>query len=109
MDKNDIIQKLKENREIFEKYGVKKIGLFGSYAKGFATEESDIDILIELSDSNEIYKNYCRTKYFLEDLFHKSIDLITINHFEQEYKTDIAKHNQENIKKEILESVILLN
>ena len=56
MDKNDIIQKLKENREIFDKYGVKKIGLFGSYAAGAATEESDIDILIELSESNEIYK-----------------------------------------------------
>ena len=31
-----------------EKYGVKKIGVFGSYARGEEKESSDIDILIEL-------------------------------------------------------------
>ena len=53
-----------------------------------------------------MYQNYCKTKYFLEDLFHKEIDLITLNQFEQVYKTKIAKDNQKKIRKEILESVI---
>ena len=105
MNKDYILEKLKENREIFKGYGVKKIGLFGSYASNNAVEDSDIDILIELK-KEEMYKNYCKTRYFLEDLFKKDIDLITINQFEQEYKTKIAKDNQEKIKKEIMESVI---
>lgn len=105
MNKNEILKKLKENKNIFEEYGVEKIGLFGSYAFGKETNESDIDILIKLK-KEKMYKNYCKTKYFLEDLFHKDIDLITLNQFEQEYKTKVAKDNRDKIRKEILESVI---
>lgn len=39
-------------RPIAERYGVGKIYLFGSYARGEATEESDIDLLV---DASEIY------------------------------------------------------
>jgi predicted nucleotidyltransferase len=104
--KNEIINKLKINKNTLEKYGVRSIGLFGSYATETAKEDSDIDILIDLSTDKGMYQNYCKTKYFLEDLFHKEIDLITLNQFEQVYKTKIAKDNQKKIRKEILESVI---
>jgi predicted nucleotidyltransferase len=106
IEKNEIINKLKRNKNILEKFGVKRIGLFGSYVTGKATEDSDIDILIDLSTNKEMYQNYCKTRYFLEDLFQKEIDLITLNQFDQEYKTKIARDNQNKIREEILESVI---
>ena len=50
MDKEYILEKLRENKEYFSKYGVVKIGLFGSYVSGEVTAESDIDILIKIGD-----------------------------------------------------------
>ena len=43
----EIIKTLKENHAILKKYDVKKIGLFGSYAKGEQKKDSDIDFLVE--------------------------------------------------------------
>jgi hypothetical protein len=43
---DEIINLLKKNRKIFEKYGVDLIGVFGSYVRGDSNEDSDIDILI---------------------------------------------------------------
>ena len=49
MTKEDILQILNEQRKYIGKtYEVNKIGLFGSYAKGTQTEDSDIDIYVEL-------------------------------------------------------------
>ena len=42
----EIIQKYKG--ELKEQYGLKEIGIFGSYVRGEQNEESDLDILVEL-------------------------------------------------------------
>jgi len=73
MDKQTILAFLKENRIMLqEKYQIKKIGLFGSYAKGEETSESDIDILVDMPSSFDLYYDL---KEFLEKSFGKSIDL----------------------------------
>jgi len=47
MDKNELIIKLKEFKEqVKRKYGVEKIILFGSYSRGIANEDSDVDLII---------------------------------------------------------------
>ncbi|TET90312.1 MAG: hypothetical protein E3J35_07330 [Methanomassiliicoccales archaeon] len=47
----DHIQKIKEKiLPILERYGVKRVGLFGSVLRGEARENSDIDILVEIED-----------------------------------------------------------
>ena len=48
LSKEFIKQNLVDNRETLRKYGVKRIGLFGSYVRGTATAGSDIDIVVEL-------------------------------------------------------------
>ena len=48
LSKEFIKQTLVENRKTLRKYGVKRIGLFGSYVRGMATTGSDIDFLVEL-------------------------------------------------------------
>ncbi len=73
IDKQTILAFLKENRTMLqEKYQIKKIGLFGSYAKGEETSESDIDILVDMPSSFDLYYDL---KEFLEKSFGKSIDL----------------------------------
>ena len=105
MTREEIISKLKKSKSILESYGIRKIGLFGSYAEQKQNEESDIDILIEIHGKN-MYKNYCRAKYYLEDLLGEKIDLLTINNLEEKYETLIAKKQKEKVKKEVLEKTI---
>jgi len=49
MNRQDIVNFISEHKAEFEqKFGAKKIGLFGSYARGEVREGSDIDIVVEL-------------------------------------------------------------
>ena len=61
--------------EIKSKYDVKKIGIFGSYAKGQQNEESDVDVLVEFEKPT--FDNFMELVFFLEDLFGKKVDLLT--------------------------------
>ena len=52
----DEIKKIlkKHEKELKEKYGIKEIGIFGSYLRGEAKEESDLDILVEFKPDAKI-------------------------------------------------------
>ena len=70
---------------ILEKYRITAMYLFGSYARGDATEESDLDFLIdttgtELTSLLRLGALYCD----LEEAFQKPIDLITVRSIMQE-------------------------
>jgi uncharacterized protein len=72
-----VLQKLAENRETIRGFGVKRLGLFGSCARGEATASSDLDFVVELK--NETFDAYMDLKEFLEELFHCSVDLVLID------------------------------
>ncbi len=73
MTKEYILDFLRENRELLEqKYSVTKIGLFGSYSRGEANENSDIDLLVEMPSSFDLYYDF---KEFLEEKLDKKIDV----------------------------------
>ena len=73
--KNEIIEFLSSHRaELERRFGVKKIGLFGSASRGDAGKESDIDIAVELVGDN-IADSYFGLLHFLEDTFQRRIDL----------------------------------
>ncbi len=75
MTKQLIIDFLKLHRsELKDKFGVVKIGLFGSYARNEATLESDIDIAVEIKSSNT-FRSFFSLLYFLEKGLDNKIDL----------------------------------
>ncbi len=57
-------------------YGVKKIGIFGSFAKSSQNNKSDIDILVEFQKGKKMFDNYMDLKFYLERLFHQKVDLV---------------------------------
>jgi len=75
--------------EIKAKYNVKKIGIFGSYAKELQNEESDIDILVEFEKPS--FDNFMELSFYLEDLFGKKVDLLTPNSLSPFMKTSVEK------------------
>jgi len=60
--------------ELKERFGVRKIGVFGSAARGEAGPESDVDVLVEFEDP--AFDRYMDLKFFLEDLFGRPCDLV---------------------------------
>jgi predicted nucleotidyltransferase len=72
--KESIIEFLKQNKDYLEKkYHIKKIGLFGSYARDEAREDSDIDFVIKTEKKS--FRNRINLKYELEDIFKKRVDI----------------------------------
>ncbi len=86
------IEILKKNEDIIkQKYGIRKIGVFGSFARGEEKEGSDVDVLVEFEDNFENFDNYIELKYFLEDLFGRKVDLVTVEALRPQLKDDILK------------------
>ncbi len=86
------IEILKENEYIIrQKYGVKKIGVFGSFARGEGKEDSDIDVLVEFESGRKTFDNYMELKFFLEDLYKRRIDLVTVEALRPQLKEDILR------------------
>lgn len=86
----NILNVLKSHKkEIKTKYDVKRIGIFGSYAKGLQNEESDVDILVEFEKPS--FDNFMELSFYLEDLFHKKVDLLTPNSLSPFMKTSVEK------------------
>lgn len=86
------IEILKNNEELIkQKYGVKRIGIFGSFARNEEKEESDVDILVEFESDFETFDNYIELKYFLEDLFRRKVDLVTSEALRPQLKDEILK------------------
>jgi hypothetical protein len=71
-----ILGALAEHRERIRSLGVRRIGIFGSFARGEEREESDIDILIEFKEGGRSFDTYMDIKFFLEDLFGRRVDLV---------------------------------
>ena len=51
LTKDEIIEKLREHRDTLKKYGVKRIGLFGSYIRDEQKRKSDIDLVVEFDST----------------------------------------------------------
>ena len=62
--------------ELKEKYHIKKIGVFGSYRRGDYSPDSDVDILVEFSQTIDLF-TFAELKLFLSEQLSKDVDLVT--------------------------------
>ena len=75
MNKTDILYKLRIfKQENAGKYGILELGLFGSYSRGEANEESDIDIVINTTEPDIFKLVHIREE--LENILSKGVDII---------------------------------
>ena len=92
MEKNQIILKLTENRELLNRYGVKGIRLFGSVARDQATADSDVDLLVEFEPTAHIgLFEFSRLRHELSQLLECDVDLATPNALHRNLKESILK------------------
>ena len=76
MTKHFILNFLSQHKDDFlQKYGVTKIGLFGSYVRGDFIEGSDVDIAIEMLNEKKSLNTFFSLRRELEEAFKLKVDL----------------------------------
>lgn len=88
---NQIIKILNIHRKEIQRFGVKRIGLFGSFQTNKQHKKSDIDILVEFSKGKKTFDNYMDLKFFLEKSFDRPVDLVIKEAVKQDLKPSILK------------------
>lgn len=72
----EVKEVLEEHKaEIKRRFGVKRIGLFGSCARGKEGGDSDVDVIVEFKDPN--FDDFMDLISYLEDLFDRPVDILT--------------------------------
>jgi len=88
--KEEILTFLREHKdELRQKYAVTKIGLFGSYARGTAHQNSDIDLAIVTTKKDFFLREDLRE--YLQNSFKTPVDVGYFDSFRDFYKQKIAK------------------
>ena len=77
---------------IFKKYGIEKAYIFGSYARGEANKESDVDIMIKKGNIKTLLQ-LSALAYEIEQILKKQVDIVI-----EETYTDDIQYDSENIK-----------
>ncbi len=76
MNHKSIFSLLTNRREeIVRRFGIKKLGIFGSAARDEMHEGSDIDVLVEFQ-ALPTFDAYMDLKFYLENLLHTNVDLV---------------------------------
>jgi uncharacterized protein len=72
--REEVLGLIEQNRDALKRLGVRRLGLFGSSARGEATSSSDLDFVVELAEKS--FDAYMDLKAYLEDLFGCRVDLV---------------------------------
>lgn len=77
MNREHVLALLAEHKPVLaERFGVQRLALFGSFARDTARADSDVDVLVHF-DGPATSKRYFGVQFYLEDLLHRPVDLVT--------------------------------
>lgn len=91
-NRNDIVLFLQDHKDdLAQRFGVTSIGLFGSYARGEARDDSDIDIAIELRPEHKSLRNFFGLRRYLEQELGRPVDLGIESALKPQVRDEIVK------------------
>lgn len=88
---DQITEKIEKHADSIREFGVQRLAIFGSHARGDAGPGSDLDFLVEFEKGRGLYDDYVGLLHFLEDLFEKEIELVKANLVREELQESIQK------------------
>jgi len=80
----------KQLPELRERYGVKSLRIFGSYARGEQTPESDVDILVEFDRKPGLLK-FVNLEAYLSELLGVEVQLTTMEALREEFRDTVVR------------------
>lgn len=98
----DAVISILENElpKLKNKYGVQRIMLYGSFARGTQKRKSDIDILVDIK--KPIGLEFVSLADRLEEILGRKVDMATYAHFRKSFQNPHYKHIAEDIKKSMI-------
>ena len=91
MDKIELLRlRKREILTVAQKYGAKNIRIFGSVARGQASSESDIDLLVELEPGRSIF-DLGGLLYELTELLNVEVDVITEKGLRKRFREQVLR------------------
>lgn len=75
MDRDFVLQLLRNHISDLHRLGISSIALFGSVARGEASQDSDVDLLVEL-EPPYTFDRYIQAKFYIEDLLGCPVDMV---------------------------------
>ncbi len=90
MGRDEVIRTLQEHMAEIRGYGVSRLAIFGSIARGEERPDSDVDILVEFSIPIGLFE-FARTQRYLEQLLGRKVDLATPDALRTEMRANILK------------------
>ncbi len=87
--REQILRIPEENQNTIRSYGVKRLGLFGSCARGECSEGSDLDFVVEFYKKS--FDSYMDLKVFLEGLFECRVDLVLADTIKPRFRSTILE------------------
>lgn len=76
--KHDVLNLLFQNRARIRAFGVRRLGLFGSFARGDQATPSDVDLLVEFEEGRKTFDNFMQLSFLLEDVLQRRVELVTL-------------------------------
>lgn len=90
----------KELPYLKEKYGVERIVLYGSFAKGSPKKKSNVDILVDLRKALGL--EFVELADILEEKLGREVDVATLDHYKRSFNNPRYKHIAEDIEKSMI-------
>ncbi|MCB9079396.1 MAG: nucleotidyltransferase family protein [Anaerolineaceae bacterium] len=76
--KKDVVTVIRQHQANIKAFGVKRLGLFGSFVRNEQTGDSDIDLLVEFEAGQKTFDNFMQLSFFLEEQFNRPVELVTV-------------------------------
>ncbi len=77
LTKQKILATLKANEGQLRAFGVRRIGLFGSFVRDCQQDDSDVDLLVEFEPDQKSFDNFMQLAFFLEEVLKRRVELVT--------------------------------
>lgn len=77
MNLTDAQNAIETQRQQLQALGLKRIGIFGSSARGEQKATSDVDVILDFDQTKKTYQNFIRSTFLLEKLLGRTVDAVT--------------------------------
>jgi predicted nucleotidyltransferase len=75
--KQDLIGRVRRHRDDLRRLGVRRLGVFGSFQRDAANDESDVDLLVEFAPGEKSFDHFMALSFLLEEELGQPVELVT--------------------------------